>query len=119
MNPTVITYVGLAVAASILVWSSVTIVQHTRARKKPPVREFDSWIIIRPLSSSDEDDDAIEESLILSWMRIYVGSKAAITPEARNCGNLPRRRSISHSISCEQTKVDENSYPEKSQTLHR
>lgn len=61
MNPTVITYVGLAVAASILVWSSVTIVQHTRARKKPPVREFDSWIIIRPLSSSDEDDDAIEE----------------------------------------------------------
>jgi hypothetical protein len=61
MNPTVITYVGLAVAASILVWSSVTIVQHTRARKKPPVEGFDSWIIIRPQPFFDEDDDTLEE----------------------------------------------------------
>ncbi len=52
MNPTVITYVGLAVAATILIWGSVTLVQHTRAQKKPLVVVHDSWIIIRPLSSS-------------------------------------------------------------------
>jgi hypothetical protein len=61
MNPTVITYVGLAVAASILVWSSVTIVQHSRAHRKPPIERPDDWIIIRPPSSSDEDDDMFEE----------------------------------------------------------
>ncbi|HTK07836.1 MAG TPA: hypothetical protein VL485_11750 [Ktedonobacteraceae bacterium] len=61
MNPTVITYVGLAVAASILVWSSVTLVQHTRAHKKPPAGEPDPWIIIRPLASSEEEDELLEE----------------------------------------------------------
>jgi hypothetical protein len=69
MNPTVITYVGLAVAATILIWGSVTLVQHTHAQKKPPVEMHDSWIIIRPLSSDDDGDEDEPNPLLDAYLR--------------------------------------------------
>jgi hypothetical protein len=69
MNPTVITYVGLAVAATILIWGSVTLVQHTHAQKKPPVEMHDSWIIIRPLSFDDDEDEDEPNPLLDAYLR--------------------------------------------------
>jgi hypothetical protein len=65
MNPTVITYVG----PSILIWGSVTLVQHTHAQKKLPAEMHDSWIIIRPLSSDDEGDEDEPNPLLDAYLR--------------------------------------------------
>ena len=69
MNPTVITYVGLMVAASILVWGTITIVQHTRRHTKAPIRPPDSWITIRPFSSVDEVAEKEPNPLLDAYLR--------------------------------------------------
>jgi hypothetical protein len=58
MNPTVISYVGLMVAASIIIWGAMTLVQHSRRRqRKEPQVLLDFWVIVRPISSTEKEEE--------------------------------------------------------------
>lgn len=82
MNPGVVTFLGLVVATSILLWAGIEIgKRYRRVRKKTIKRAvMDEWVPLRPVvpGSLDEDDEDLDDlSSIDPQLRVRRNSYAS------------------------------------------